>query len=360
MAKDYYNILGVSKNATKEEIKKAFRKLAHKYHPDKGGDPQKFKEINEAYQVLSDDKKRKQYDQFGAYSDNMNGFSGFNWQDFANQARTSGFDNIEFDFGDLGDIFSEFFGMGNRKQRYKHNRARNIELILEIPFMDAVKGAEKEIKYKRNVVCSRCKGNKTEPGYKLNTCQVCNGTGEQITVRQTILGSFRSVSVCNQCQGEGKIPEKKCSQCKGEGIINEKRRIKINIPAGIDNGETIKIAGAGDELPTVPAGDLYITIKVIPHNKLKRKDYDIFSEEKVSFIDAILGTKIYVDTIDGKIRLKIPPGTQPGQVFKLKGKGVPKLKGYGRGNHFVKIIIEIPKKINKKQKALLEEYKRQV
>lgn len=359
MSKDYYHILGVDKNALKDEIKKAFRKLAHKYHPDKeGGDPEKFKEINEAYQVLSDDKKRSQYDQFGSTFEQAQaggGFSGFNgFRDFSGFA--NGF-NINMD--DLGEMFGDLFGFGDGKRGkayYGSQRGSDIEFSLEVEFEVSVFGSEKELELTKTMQCDRCNGNGAEPGYKIKACPQCGGSGQIKHTQQTILGAFQTVSVCPRCRGAGKIPEKVCSKCGGEGIIKGIKKLKVKIPAGIDNGEVIKLSGQGEAGKNGGRdGDLYLNIKIKPHHKFKREGYDIYSKEYISFKQAALGGKIEVDTVDGKINLKIPEGTQTGTIFKLKGKGVLKLRGFGHGDHFVEIIVRTPTHLSNAQKRALED-----
>lgn len=357
MSKDYYKILGVEKNASKEDIKKAFRNLAHKYHPDKsGGDAEKFKEANEAYQVLSDDKKRAQYDQFGSSFEHAQaggGFSGFNgFRDF------SGFANgFEINMDDLGDMFGDFFG-GGRRQRasYGPRRGNDIEVSIEINFNDAVFGAEKEIDLDKIITCDYCHGNGAEPGSKIETCSQCKGTGQIKHTQQTILGAFQTASVCPTCKGAGKRAEKDCSKCGGAGVVRGTQSIKVKIPAGIDNGETIKLSGQGEAgRDGGPAGDLYISVKVHSSHKFRRDGYDIYTKEYISFKQAALGDKINVETIDDSVKLKIPEGTQTGMIFKLKGKGIQKLRGFGRGDHFVEVIVRTPENLTRAQKKAIEE-----
>ncbi|NCF75138.1 MAG: molecular chaperone DnaJ [Xanthomonadaceae bacterium] len=353
---NYYKVLGVEKNASQDEIKKAFRKLAHKYHPDKkGGDEKKFKEINEAYQVLSDINKRKQYDQFGS-SFNQGapgggaGFSGFSgFEGFSN-----GFHNVnqeDFEF-DLGDIFSDFFG-GGRAKRAK--RGRDIEVDIEIDFIDMMTGIEKTIRLSRNVVCPRCSGSGAEPGARMIICPVCNGRGKIEQIKNTIFGSIRTQSVCPRCKGEGKIPEKKCTQCKGVGVIKDIEEIKVKIPAGINNNETIKISGKGEAIKGGLAGDCYVNIHIRPNIKFKRVDYNLETTKQIKLSQAILGDKIEIETPLERVRMKIPSGTQSGREFILRGKGIPYLRGFGKGNLIVKIIVKIPDKLTFKQKRLIKE-----
>lgn len=361
MSKDYYNILGVGKNASQEEIKKAFRKKAHQCHPDKqGGDEQKFKEINEAYQVLGDAKKRAQYDQFGSAFEHAQaggGFSGFEgFRDFS--GFTNGF-NVNFDdlgdiFGGLGDIFGSSARGGRGRGRVR--RGDDIEVLLNIEFKEAVFGAEKEISLRKNVVCDRCKGNGAEPGSMIETCKTCGGTGRIIKTQRTIFGIMRTQAACSDCGGEGKAHSQKCSKCRGNGVIQEISGIKVKIPAGIDNGETIRLSGHGEAgAKGAPAGDLYLKIRVNPDIKFKRDGYNILSKAEISFVQAALGDKIKIDTVDGPVKLKIPEGAQSGKVFRLSGRGIPRLRGGGRGDHLVEIIVKTPTGLTREQKRKLQE-----
>jgi len=358
MSTDYYSVLDVDKNATQDEIKKAFRKKAHQYHPDKTtGDEAKFKEVNQAYQVLGDKDKRAQYDQFGSGFENAQaGGSGAGFSGFSN---ASGF-NINMD--DLGDIFSgvgDIFGgfSGRREQRQSSsNYGNDINVVLEIEFNDAVFGAEKEIVLNKKVKCDRCNGNMAEPGTKIITCKVCNGTGRVTKIQRTILGQMQVQTVCDNCGGEGKIYTKKCTKCKGTGIINENVKMKIKIPAGIDNGETIRLRGYGEAGEGGGAnGDLYLKINVKQDNKFKRDEYDIRSESEINFEQAVFGDKIDIETVEGVVKLKIPAGTQSGTIFKIRNKGIANLRGTGKGDHFVKVKIKTPTNLSRKQKNLLKE-----
>lgn len=362
MSKDYYNILGVSKNASQDEIKAAFRKKAHEFHPDKGGDAEKFKEINEANQVLGNPEKRQQYDRFGSDFQNGQagggfnggGFGGFGGQGFGGQ----GFGNMDFE--DLGDIFGGFgdiFGFGGGRQTSKRQtRGRDMEMILSLDFMEAAFGIEKEISFAKNTTCDRCRGNGSEPGAKVETCKTCNGTGRVIKIQRTILGNIQTQATCTACNGEGKIYSQKCTKCGGSGIHRETVKLKVRIPAGINDGESIRLSGQGEVGEKgAPAGDLYLRIKLQPHKKFIRDGYDIRTEEKISIKQAILGDKIDIETIHGAVKLKIPEGTQSGTIFKLKEKGIEKLRNRGIGDQFVKIVVNIPKGLNKKRAQMLEE-----
>jgi len=360
MPKDYYNILGVNKNASADEIKTAFRKKAHEHHPDKGGSAEKFKEYNEAYQVLGNPEKRKQYDQFGSAFQHgqagggFNGFSGF--EGFSQ----GGMNGMNFDFGDLGEMFGglgDIFGFGGGRQtRRRPARGRDLEVGVELDFLTAAFGTEKEINFPKLNVCSHCDGQGAEPGAKIETCPVCKGSGYVTRIQRTILGNVQAQSVCSDCQGEGQIPGQKCSRCHGSGQIKENFKIKVRIPAGINNEESIRLSGQGEAGPKgAPAGDLYLKIRVLSHKKFQRDNYDIRTEEPIGFSQAALGTKIEIETIHGALTLKIPEGTQSGTVFKLKDKGVPRLHGRGQGDHYVKVIIKTPTSLTKKQKQLLQD-----
>ncbi len=356
MAKrDYYDILGIGKTASPDEIKKAFRRLAVQHHPDKaGGDETKFKEINEAYEVLKDPEKRKRYDQFGhagvgssAASDGFGGFGGF-----------GGGQQVNFDFGDLGlgDIFSSFFGGGAGGPQQRRRVGRDVETSLEISFEQAVFGTEAELNLNLEDTCEHCKGTTVEPGHELKTCKTCNGKGQVVNVTRTIFGNIQQASICPTCQGAGKVPEKKCTVCHGKGTQVRKQRIALKIPAGIDDGATIRLREHGEAVANGPKGDLYVNLRVKPHKKFTREGDLILSSEHVSMIDAALGTEIKVDTVDGPITMKVPAGTQSGTDFKLSGHGVPHLKGGGRGAHIVTLIIDTPQKLTKRQQELLREF----
>lgn len=362
MSKDYYNILGVDKNAGQDEIKKAFRKKAHEHHPDKqGGDEAKFKEINEAYQVLGNEERRKQYDQFGTSFESMGGPSGFNWQDFARQGGFNPFgqggSRIDFDFSDVGDIFSEFFGGSRRSRARQATRGQDIEVDLEIDFREAVFGTEKTLNLLKNVSCESCRGTGNDVAAEIKTCPTCNGAGQVDQIQNTILGQIRSRSVCPNCEGEGRSASKKCSTCSGRGVARKASELIVKIPAGIDHGQTIRLSAEGEAgLKGASAGDLFITVLVKPDREFDRDGYDILSKRNICFSQAALGDKIDVNTIDGEVSLKIPPGTQSGKNFKLKAKGIPKLRGgRGRGDHLVEIIVETPTRLNRQQKRLFEE-----
>lgn len=366
MAKDYYNILGVSRDASQDEVKKAYRKLAHQHHPDKkDGDESKFKEINEAYQSLGNAERRKKYDQFGSTSSHGGMPGGMSWEDVARAQGSGGpfgggfqQGNVEYDMGDLGDMFGDLFGFGRRSggRSASAQGVADIQTEMTVDFRDAVFGAEKLISLYKGIVCPHCSGNGAEPGTKIEMCTTCKGAGRIEQVQRTILGAFRSASVCPDCRGEGKRAEQKCRQCRGEGAVKDTEKIKVKIPAGISDGNTIRLSGKG-EVGTHGSGvgDLFITIRVKPDPKFKRESDEIISEAEISFSQAALGTQIPVITLDGEVSLKVPAGTQSGKVFKLKEKGVPHLRSRGRGDHLVTVTIVTPAKLSRGQKKLLEE-----
>ena len=355
MSKDYYKTLGVDNNATQEDIKKAFRKLAHKYHPDKeGGDEKKFKEMNEAFQVLGNPERRRQYDQFGTTFDGAGAGQGFGGFD-VNQGFSAGGGPFRGGMGvDLGDILGEMFGMGGRTKT-KRSRGADIEVDAEMDFKEVVFGTEKILNLYKNTVCEHCKGNGAEPGTKIITCEACEGRGQVQTVQRTVFGSFQSATPCRACHGEGKKAERPCKTCGGAGVTRQSQQLKIKIPAGIDNGEVIKIAGQGEKgAYGGRAGDLYVHARVRPDERFKRDGLNIISQEHISFAQAALGDKIQAQTVDGKVSLKIPAGTQGGQIFKLKEKGIPALRGGARGDQLVEVLVNVPKKLSREEKKLIE------
>lgn len=366
MSKDYYQTLGVSKTSTQDEIKKAFRKQAHLHHPDKsGGNAEKFKEINEAYQVLGNPEKRKKFDQFGSGFENagaggFGGFSGgpFNWQDFAGQGGQYG--NVNFDMGDLGDIFGDFFGRAKRDggggRTRRQSKGADLETEITISFEESVFGTEKVLSLRKQSVCGYCRGNGAEHGTKIETCKTCGGSGQVTVLRQTFLGSFRSTEICSDCGGEGKKAEKECRECRGQGVVSKNEQIKVKIPAGIAGGETLKLSGQGEAgLKGSRSGDLFIRVRVLPSAEFKREGDNLHLKNKIQFSIAALGGKISVKTLDGEVVLKIPSGTPSGRQFIIKDKGVPKLRGRGRGDLIVEVIVEVPDNLNRAQKKLIEE-----
>ncbi len=355
--RDYYEVLGVDKAASDDEIKKAFRKAAVKYHPDKeGGDEAKFKEINEAYEVLKDKQKRQRYDQFGhagvggasgggASGNPFEGFGGFNGQD------------IHFDFGGggFGDIFNQFFG-GSPQQTYGPTRGRDVETRITLTFEEAVFGKDEELILTLDDECTHCHGTTVEPGHSLKTCDTCRGAGQQVRLMNTMFGQIQQAVTCETCHGKGKIPEVVCSRCRGTGTERREQRITVKIPAGIDDGATIRLRERGEAIGGGGKGDLFVHIRVKAHKKFTREGDLILSEEHISMIDAALGTDIDVETVDGVVTMKVPAGTQSGTDFKLSGHGVPHLRAETRGAHIVSVVVDTPTKLSKRQRELLEEF----
>jgi molecular chaperone DnaJ len=351
--KDYYEILGVDKKAPKEEIKKAFRNLAHKYHPDKKtGDDAKFKEINEAYSVLSDDQKRAQYDQFGQTGNfTGGGSSGFGDFDFS-QFTQGGNAGFEFDFGD---IFGDVFG-GARTRKAK--RGRDISVDIELSFDESVFGVERTVLLNKVSKCDICSGTGGEKGSESVTCSVCNGKGSIREVKRTFFGQFESTASCENCHGTGKVPKVKCHACHGHGILKKETEIKIKVPAGIDNGEMIRLSGAGEAVSSGQPGDLYIKVYVKKHPVFRKEGTNLVIDLGVKLTDAILGGEQTIRTLDGEIKLKIPEGVTPGEVLRVKGKGVPIDKSH-RGDLLIKVNVNIPKKLGREARKKIEELKKE-
>ena len=356
MAKrDYYEVLGVGKGASDDEIKKAFRKLAVKYHPDKeGGDEAKFKEANEAYEVLKDKQKRQRYDQFGHAGvggasggpGGGNPFEGFNFNG----------QDIHFDFGGgaFGDIFGQFFG-GGAQQTYGPRQGRDVETSVTLDFEEAVFGKEVKISLNLDDECSHCNGTTVEPGHGMKTCDTCKGAGQQTRVMNTLFGPIQQAVTCETCKGKGKVPEKVCTRCRGSGVERREQNITVKVPSGIDDGATIRLRERGEAIAGGAKGDLYVHVRVKPHKKFTREGDIILSEEHVGMVDAALGCELDVETVDGVVTMKIPAGTQSGTDFKLSGHGVPHLNRDSRGAHIVNVIVDTPTKLTKKQRELLEE-----
>ena len=350
--KDYYAVLGLEKGASDDEIKRAFRKLAIKYHPDKNQGnkeaEEKFKDINEAYQVLSDPEKKARYDQFGTADFDGSGFG------------AGGFGGFDFsDMGGFGDIFESFFGGGGSSSRRRNGptKGADIEYTLNLTFEEAIFGVEKEITINRSENCEECKGSGAKPGTSPKTCPTCNGAGQVRVQRQTPLGSFVSTSVCDRCGGKGTIVETPCSSCSGRGSVRKSRKIKVNVPAGVDTGNVMPLRGQGEHGSNGgPAGDLYIRINVSGSRKFERRGNDIYIDTHISMGKAALGVEITVPTVDGDVKYTIPAGTQSGTLFRLKGKGVPRVNSTGRGDQYVKVIVDIPKNLNEKQTEALKAF----
>lgn len=360
--KNYYKILGVSPNASQEEIKKAYRRLAHRHHPDKGGNEKKFKEINEAYQVLSDQSKRKQYDQYGRVFEGVKGSPGFKSRE---AWKNLGFDfDSSFGFEDLGslkELFEEFFGSEFRSPKKDFRKGKDIQVRAEIPLKDTLTQKEKEITLNRYIKCSRCQGQGAEPGTSTKECFSCRGTGQVQQVKRTFLGSITKYVTCPECGGAGQKPEKPCNVCQGEGRIKDKQKIKVNIPAGVDSNQVLTLKGKGNagKRGSKP-GDLHIRILVKKDPRFKRKGDDLYIEFPLSLSQAALGDKIEVPTIDGKkVPLRVSKGTESGKVLKVPDKGIPRFRGIGKGDMYVRLKIKTPQKLTPKQKELLEKLKKE-
>ncbi len=349
-SKDYYETLGVPKTATKEQIKDAYRKLALQYHPDRNKSPDaegRFKEISEAYAVLSDDEKRKQYDSYGREGV---------YQRYSQEDIFRGADFGEFfrGFGGFDDIFSQFFGVSpDRRIR----RGEDLTYHLQIRLEDILEDFYKEVEIPRSEVCGTCNGSGAKPGTSPIQCSNCGGTGQVQRVQSTGFARMVRIAACNKCGGRGQVVESPCKECKGTGVTERKRRIQVMIPAGIEDGQTLRLRGEGNSGENgAPPGDLYIMVNVVPHNLLTRQGSDVYLKTKVGVVEAMLGTELRVPTLYGDVRLDIPHGTQPGEEFTLKGKGLPKMGGWGKGNQYVRVDVEIPKSLSSGQKDLLKRF----
>ena len=354
--RDYYEVLGIQKGASEDEIKKAYKKLARKYHPDMNpGDKEaeeKFKEVNEANEVLSDPEKKARYDQFG--------FAGVDPNYGAGAGGAGGFGG-GFDFGDLGDIFGSFFGGGfgggQRRNPNAPQRGESIRASVSVSFTDAAFGCEKSVTLERSEMCGTCKGNGCAPGTTPEVCPDCHGTGTVQVRRQTPMGVFASNGPCRKCGGTGRLIHQPCPDCRGGGTVRKRKTIQVTIPAGIDHGQTISLRGQGNAGKNGgPAGDLLITVMVQPHDLFRRDGVDVFCEAPITFTQAVLGAELEIPTIDGKVKYSIPEGTQTGTVFRLKGKGIPVLNGRGRGDQYVTVTIETPRNLNKEKKEALRKF----
>ena len=353
--RDYYEVLGIQKGASEDEIKKAYKKLARKYHPDMNpGDKEaeeKFKEVNEANEVLSDPEKKARSDQFGFAGVDPNYGAGAGGGAYGGG----------FDFGDLGDIFGSFFGGGfgggQRRNPNAPQRGESIRASVSVSFTEAAFGCEKSVTLERSEQCPTCKGNGCAPGTTPEICPDCHGTGTVQTRRQTPMGVFASNGPCRKCGGTGRLIHQPCPDCRGTGAVRKRKTIKVNIPAGIDHGQTISLRGQGNAGRNGgPAGDLLITVMVQPHELFRRDGVDVFCEAPITFAQAVLGAELEIPTIDGKVKYSIPEGTQTGTVFRLKGKGIPVLNGRGRGDQYVTVTIETPRNLNKEQKEALRRF----
>lgn len=366
MSKDYYDTLGVNKNASKDEIKKAFYKLAHKYHPDKKeGNEAKFKQVNEAYQVLSDDAKRSKYDQYGAGFENVGqgyggahqhqgGFGGF---DFSG---AGGFGNgsAEFDFSNLNDIFSDFFGGGMSGGRSEARRGRDISTEVQISFPDSIFGTNRKILITKTSSCLSCHGSGAKKGSGMITCKTCNGQGHIRESKRTIFGNIASTKICETCLGGGEVPKEICEVCKGRGVLRREEEVSIVIPAGIRDGEMIRMTGYGEAVSKGTTGDLYIKINVAPHTTFKRDGNDLVMNLNLKLSDALLGAEYPIQTLDGEIKVTIPEGVSINEILRVRGKGVPVGKNK-RGDLLIKLNIKLPGKLSRKSRELMEELKKE-
>ena len=352
--KDYYEVLGVQKGATKDQIKDAYRKLALQFHPDRNKSPEaeaRFKEISEAYAVLSDDEKRKQYDSYGREGV---------YQRYSQEDIFRGADFGEFfrGFGGIGgfdDIFSQFFGGGTRRP----GRGEDLTYHLQLNLEDVVRDSEKELEVPRDEVCSTCNGSGARPGTSPRQCGTCGGTGQVQRVQSAGFARLVRVMACNKCGGRGYIVDSPCRDCRGRGTVERTRRIRVMIPGGIEDGYTLRLRGEGNVGESgIPPGDLYVVVNVVPHKVFVRRDSDIFVERKIGVVEAMLGTEIAVPTLYGDVKLEIPQGTQPGERFQIKGKGLPKFGAWGRGNgnEYVTVSVEVPRKLTDRQKEALKRF----
>ncbi len=350
---DYYELLGVDRNADESELKRAYRKMAMKYHPDRNPDDteaeSKFKEVNEAYEVLSDKEKRNLYDQFGhaGVNQNMGGGGGYGGAGFG------GFEDI------INEMFGGGFGggFGGQSRRQGPRKGQDLRVDITLTFEEAAFGKKQTIEFYRTEDCPTCDGDGAEPGTSTHTCSKCNGTGEMRVAQRSLFGETISVRACDACNGKGKTFDKPCHTCKGKGRVKKKRTIEVDIPAGVFNGAQMSLRSEADlGQKGGPRGDVMVVIRVQPHEEFQRDGNDIFLEMPISYAQAVLGDEVGVPTLDGKVQFKIPAGTPSGKQFRLKGKGVPVLNGYGRGDQYVRVFVEVPKNLNGKQKSALKDF----
>ncbi len=353
MSKDYYSVLGVEKSATEEEIKKAFRRKAHQHHPDKGGDEKVFKDVNQAYYILGNKERRQTYDQFGSAAFEQGGAGGGSpFGGFGAGGFPGGFQVNMDDLGDFGDVLGSMFGFGGGGGGTRVRKGRDLTVEISLTFKEAVFGVRKEIPVYTNNPCTRCSGSGADSESSVKTCDTCKGSGRVQRVQRTFIGSINTVSACSDCGGDGKRIEKPCSACKGSGIEKREKTLLVDIPAGVDHGDAVKVAGEGD-YPGAGgrSGDLYVRIRVQKDSELQRDGTDIRSEIRIPFSVLALGGTSEVETVDGPVVLKIPAGSAAGTVLKLRGKGVP--GKYGRGDHFVRVLPFVPEKLTRDQKKAL-------
>ncbi|MDE2079277.1 MAG: molecular chaperone DnaJ [Patescibacteria group bacterium] len=350
MSKDYYQTLGVDKKASKEDIKKAFRTLAHKYHPDKkGGDEAKFKEVSEAYAVLSDDKKRAEYDAYGRTfagggPQGGNPFEGFDFGGFGGQGQ-----GFEFDINDIFGGFGDIFGGGRGRQA----RGRDISIDIELTFHESIFGLTRKVLITKDSACSRCEGSGAEPDSKTKTCPTCNGKGQIVESRRSPFGTFSVSSACPECRGKGKIPEKPCTTCGGRGVENRQEEITIVVPPGIENGQVIRMGGMGEAVQGGATGDLYVKVHVASDKKFRKEGFNIVTDLPIKISDALTGATYTMETLDGPVEVKVPPLRSTDEILRMKGKGVP-LEHGRRGDLLIRVRLEFPQKLSKEAKALLE------
>ncbi|PIP64981.1 molecular chaperone DnaJ [Candidatus Peregrinibacteria bacterium CG10_big_fil_rev_8_21_14_0_10_49_16] len=351
MAKDLYAVLGVSKGASADDIKRAYRRLSKQWHPDKHkgdkGAEEKFKEINEAYEVLSHTEKRQQYDRFGTVGSGVGGgnpFEGFDAGGFASGG-----------FGNFSDIFEGIFGGGGRRRGQEHGADR--ELIIDIDFMESVTGVQKTISLTRQRPCPSCDGSGAKQGEALISCSDCGGTGQIIRTAQSFFGTIQQSTLCTVCRGSGKVPKTPCEECHGKGVLQKTEDLTIGIPAGIDHGQTLRVRGEGDAAQGNAVGDLFVTVRVRDDARFERDGSDIRTRMTVSVLDVLLGTEQEVETVHGTVMLTIPSGTQPSHIFRIKGKGMPILGSSRSGDHYVHITVEVPTKLSRAERKLIEEWR---
>ncbi|MBN2016417.1 molecular chaperone DnaJ [Candidatus Dojkabacteria bacterium] len=357
--RDYYEVLGVSKDASKQEIKKAYRQLAKKYHPDvnKASDAEeKFKEVQEAYDVLNDDQKRAAYDQYGhaGTSGFGTGFEGFQGSSDFSGADFSGFG----DFADIGSIFDSFFGgaFGRERRTQRSTRGSDIQVKLILDFEEAVFGKEEKVKYRRQAQCKDCNGSGAKGGTSMETCKQCNGQGRVTRVQRSFIGTIQTTSVCPACQGKGQVIKEKCQSCDGHGHITKEETVKLKIPQGTPDGLILRFRQKGNAgINGGDYGDLYVQIEVKPHKFFERRGDDIYLEREIDVVTAVLGGEIKVPTLHGDVNIKVKAGTQPGTILRLSGKGAPKLRGSGNGNEYIQLKIVVPKRLTKEQRKLWED-----
>lgn len=352
MPKNYYDVLGVQKGASSDDIKKAFHKLAHKFHPDKsGGDADRFKEVSEAYSVLSDDKKRAEYDSYGRVfggggpSSGAGGFNGAGFDFSGFQDAFAGAQGAGFDFGD---IFGDFFGGGRVR------RGRDISIDLEISFKEAIFGTRRDVLLTKMSQCEVCRGAGAKPGTDLENCKTCGGSGKIHETARSLLGSITTVAACRACHGTGKVPKEKCATCRGEGVSRKQEEITIAVPPGIEGGEMIRLTGAGEAIAGGPAGDLYVKVHVTPDQRFRKDGPNLLTDLSVKLTDAILGKDYTVSTLDGSEKVSVPSGVSHGQMIRIKGKGVPQGRTGRRGDLLVRVNIQLPNKLSRNARQLIE------